>query len=115
MYSTRLDLLYPQNQDLIILNHAHNQSNRSNKDSNLLLKRSKELRRGLLAVTLGVVLSPAPEILASLLEGTLSLPAELSVGAGRVGSEVQDITSATGSNLVGLVRPTAAEKARIIS
>jgi hypothetical protein len=70
---------------------------------NLLLKLGEELSRGLLAVTLGVVLSPEPEILASLLEGTLSLPAELGVSAGGVGSEVEDIASATGSDLVGLV------------
>lgn len=48
-----------------------------------------------------VVAGPEPEILAGLLEGTFGLPAELSVGAGRVSGQVKDVTSATGSNLVG--------------
>jgi hypothetical protein len=70
---------------------------------NLLLKRSKQLSRRLLAITLRIVLSPQPKIITSLLERALSLPAKLCVRASRVSSEVKDITSATGRNLVGLV------------
>lgn len=54
-------------------------------------------------VTLGVVLSPAPEILAGLLEGTLGLPAQLAVGAGGVGSEVEDVTCTARGDFVGHV------------
>jgi hypothetical protein len=56
-----------------------------------------------LAVALGVVLGPAPEVLASLLESALSLPAKLGVGAGWVSGEVKNVTSTAGSNLVGQI------------
>lgn len=69
----------------------------------LLLQLSQQLRRWLLTVALGVVLSPAPEILAGLLEGMLGGPAELGVGAGGVGSQVQDVTSAARGDFVGEV------------
>lgn len=70
---------------------------------NLLLKLSKKLSRGLLAVTLGVILSPEPKVLTSLLESALGLPAQLGVSPSRVSSEVEHVTSTTRSNLVGLV------------
>lgn len=54
-------------------------------------------------VSLGVVLSPEPEILAGLLEGTLGLPAELLVGTSRVGGEVENVTGSAGSDFVGEV------------
>lgn len=54
-------------------------------------------------VSLGVVLSPEPEILAGLLEGSLGFPAELLVGASRVGCEVENVTSTAGSDFVGEV------------
>lgn len=69
----------------------------------LLLQLRQQLSRRLLTVTLGVILGPAPEILAGLLEGVFGGPAELGVGAGRVGSQVEDVTGATRGNLVGEV------------
>lgn len=71
--------------------------------SKLLLQRSQQLRRGLLAVALGVVLGPEPEILAGLLEGTGRSPAKLLGGTGSVGSQVEDVTGTAGSDLVGKV------------
>lgn len=73
---------------------------RSSQKQNLLLQLSQQLRRGLLAVALGVVLGPEPEILAGLLEGTLGGPAELFGGTGSVGSQVENVTGTAGSNLV---------------
>lgn len=66
----------------------------------LLLQLLEQLSRGLLSVTLGVVLSPAPQILAGLLKRQLSLPTQLSVGASGVRSQVKDIASTARSNLV---------------
>jgi hypothetical protein len=62
-----------------------------------------ELLRGLLPVTLGVVLGPAPKILASILKRALGTPAELGVGAGSIGSKVENITSTARGDLVGKV------------
>lgn len=73
------------------------------KNNRLLLESSEELSRGLLAVTLGVVLGPEPKVLAGLLEGTLGGPAELGGSAVGVGSQVQNVTGTTGGNLVGEV------------
>lgn len=53
-----------------------------------------------MTVSLRVVLSPAPEVLAGVFEGALSLPAELLAGAGRVGGQVQHITGTTGGDFV---------------
>jgi hypothetical protein len=69
----------------------------------LFLQSLEELSRWLLAVSLRVVLRPQPEILTGLLEGTLSLPAELLAGAAWVGGQVQDVAGTARSNLVGLV------------
>jgi len=49
---------------------------------------------------LRVVLGPAPQILASILESELCTPAKLGVGTGGVGGEVEDVTCAAGSDLV---------------
>jgi hypothetical protein len=62
-----------------------------------------ELFRGLLPVTLRVILSPAPEILASILKRALGTPAELGVGAGSIGSKVENVTGTTRSDFVGKV------------
>lgn len=67
----------------------------------LFLQLVQQLGRRLLAISLRVVPRPAPQILASLLESTLGLPPELSVRASRVGGEVEDVTFAAGSDLVG--------------
>ena len=69
--------------------------------TNLFLQLIQQLGRRLLTVSLRVIARPAPEILASLLEGMFGLPAELGVSAGRVSGEVKNVTSATGGNLVG--------------
>lgn len=54
-------------------------------------------------VALRVVTGPQPEVLAGLLEGALGLPAQLGVGARGVGRQVEDVTGAAGSHLVGQV------------
>lgn len=69
----------------------------------LFLQLLQQLGRGLLAVTLGVVAGPQPEVLAGLLEGALGLPAQLVVGARGVGGQVEHVTGTAGSNLVGEV------------
>jgi hypothetical protein len=69
----------------------------------LFLQLIQQLSRRLLPVSLRVVLGPQPQILASLLEGALGLPAELLVGTGRVGSQIENVTGAAGSDLVGQV------------
>lgn len=56
-----------------------------------------------MAVPLGVVPRPAPEVLAGLLEGALGLPAELGVGARGVGRQVEHVSGAAGGHLVGEV------------
>lgn len=85
--------------------HLSSQANSPNPNPipYLLLQLSQQLRRRLLTVALGVVLGPEPEILAGLLEGVRGLPAELGIGAGRVGSQVEDVTGTAGGNLVGEV------------
>lgn len=67
----------------------------------LILQLVQQLGRRLLAISLRVVPRPAPEILASLLEGALGLPPELGVRARRVGREVEDVAVAAGRHLVG--------------
>lgn len=64
------------------------------------LKLVDELLRRLLPVALRVVLCPAPQILASILKSVLSTPAELGVGAGGVGGEVEDVACAARSDFV---------------
>jgi hypothetical protein len=62
-----------------------------------------ELLRGVLPVTLRVVLGPAPKILASIFKRALGTPAELGVGAGGVGGKVENVTGAARSDFVGKV------------
>lgn len=50
-----------------------------------------------------VVLSPAPQILAGVLESVLGTPAKLGVGASGVGSKVEDVTCTARSDLVGQI------------
>lgn len=54
----------------------------------------------LLPVALRVVLGPAPQILARILECVLGAPAELGVGAGGVGGEVEDVAGAARGDFV---------------
>jgi hypothetical protein len=68
-----------------------------------------ELLRRLLPVALRVVLGPAPQILARVLERALGTPAELGVGAGGVGGEVEDVACAAGGDFV---REVAADGGR---
>lgn len=65
------------------------------------LDSSEELRRGILSVSLGVVLDPPPKILAGPLHGELRLPLEFLVGERGVGGEIQNVTSSPGNDLVG--------------
>ena len=62
-----------------------------------------ELLRRLLPVALRVVLSPAPKILASIFKSELGTPAELGVGTGGIGGEVEDVACAARGDLVGKV------------
>lgn len=62
-----------------------------------------QLGGGFLAVALGVVVHPAPEVLAGLLHGELRLPVKLLVGQAGVGSQVEHVTGATVNNLIGKV------------
>lgn len=55
---------------------------------------------GVLAVTLRIVLRPPPQVIASIFQGTLSLPSQLIVCAGGIASEVKDIAITTANNLV---------------
>lgn len=54
-----------------------------------------------MSVTLGVVADPFPEVVAGLLHCELGLPAELLVGEGRVGSEVENVSLSSRFDLVG--------------
>jgi hypothetical protein len=67
------------------------------------LKLLNKLLRRLLPVTLRVVLSPAPQILASILKSVLSTPAKLGVGTSGVGSKVEDIACTARGDFVGQV------------
>ena len=62
-----------------------------------------ELLGRLLPVALRVVLGPAPQVLARVLERELGTPAELGVGTGGVGGEVEDVAGAAGGDFVGEV------------
>lgn len=54
----------------------------------------------LLTVPLRVVLSPPPQVFACLFQCLLGLPFQLLVGLGRVGREVQNVTSTAGDDLI---------------
>ena len=68
-----------------------------------LLHISEELGRGVLAVALGVVRDPSPEVVAGLLHRELRLPLELLVRASGVGRQVQDVALPALLDLVGQV------------
>jgi hypothetical protein len=59
-----------------------------------------ELLGRLLPVALRVVLGPAPQILARILECVLGTPAKLGVGTGGVGGEVEDVAGAARGDFV---------------
>ena len=53
-----------------------------------------------MAVPFRVIANPSPEVFACILEGKLGLPAQLRVGAGRVGSQIQHITCSSAYDLI---------------
>jgi hypothetical protein len=59
--------------------------------SKLFLQSIKELLRRALAVSIGVVLSPAPEILAGVVESLLRLPSQLLQSEAGVGSQIENV------------------------
>lgn len=69
----------------------------------LLLQLIQQLLRGALSVALRVVLGPAPQVLAGVLEGELGLPGQLVVGAGGVGGQVEDVAGAAANDGIGKV------------
>ena len=78
----------------------------TSKSSNLLLSSLEllqQLRRGILSVSLGVILRPPPEILARVDQRALCLPAQLLVRARRVRGQVEHVAVAAGSDFVGQI------------
>ena len=71
-----------------------------------LLDVGQQLCRRVLAVALGVVRDPAPEVIASLFHCELRLPLQLLVSPRRVGSQVQDVAL---SSILHLVREISAD------
>lgn len=69
------------------------------------LERLDELGWRLLPVPLGVVLDPAPQVGAGVLERELRLPAQLLVGERRIGRQVQHVSLPALDDLVGEVAP----------
>jgi hypothetical protein len=63
----------------------------------------QQLSGRILSVTLGVVLDPSPEVFTSLLHGELSLPVELLVSQGGVGSKIKHVSLSSGADLVGKI------------
>lgn len=55
----------------------------------------------LLSVSLWIVLGPPPQIGAGIFECKLCFPAKLFVGAGRVGSQIENITSSSAYDFIG--------------
>lgn len=66
----------------------------------LLLQSIKERLWWLLSVSLRVVLGPPPQIRASILQRALRLPAQLLVGSGWVGSQIEHVTCSSADDLV---------------
>lgn len=64
------------------------------------LNRLDQSRRGILTISLRVIANPSPEILADILEGEFSLPAQLLIRAGGVRGQVQDIAGSLADDLV---------------
>jgi hypothetical protein len=67
------------------------------------LKLLNKLLGRLLPIALRVILRPAPQVLTGVLESELGTPAELGVGTGGVGGQVEDITRAARGDFVGEV------------
>lgn len=63
-----------------------------------------------LPVTLWIVLNPAPEVGAGILQRQLCLPTQLLVGKGRVSSEIQNVALSALDNLVGKITPNNVAK-----
>jgi hypothetical protein len=59
------------------------------------------MRRRFLAVPLGIILRPAPEVVARVFQRALGFPAELGIRARRVRGEVEDVAGAAGGDFVG--------------
>lgn len=66
----------------------------------LLLQSIQKCCWGILAVTLGVVVDPPPQICAGILHLQLSLPVQLLVGQARVGREIENVTLSTLNHIV---------------
>ena len=64
---------------------------------------SQQLRWRLLAVALGVVVHPSPQVLTRLLHGKLRLPVQLLVRQRGVGCQIENIALSTRLDLVGQV------------
>lgn len=71
--------------------------------ANIRLGSSQQLRWRLLAVPLGIVVHPPPQILASLFHRQLRLPVQLLIGKRRVRRKVENITLSPGYDLVGKI------------
>lgn len=65
-----------------------------------LLNRLKQRRGGFLTIPLRIITNPPPQILAGVLERELGLPAQLLVGAGRVGSQVEHVAGSAFDDFV---------------
>jgi hypothetical protein len=53
-----------------------------------------------LAVSLGVIAYPSPQVIASILQSKLGLPAQFLIGTSRVGGQVKDIARSSPDHLV---------------
>jgi hypothetical protein len=96
------------NSSVILISHHYEISARKPVANFIILSLGRldslqKLGRGILAVTLGVVLNPSPEVIAGLLHGELGLPVELLVGEGRVGSKIENVSLSSGTDLVGKI------------
>mgnify|MGYP006976761522 CR=1 FL=1 len=67
----------------------------------LRVERSQQLGRRFLPVALRVVLDPAPQIRASILERASRLPLQLLIGQGGIGGQVQDVAVPPADNFIG--------------
>ena len=79
----------------------HDATNERSSNPRLPISRLlQQFLRRTLPVALGIVLGPAPQVLARLLDAALRLPAQLLIRARRVRRQVQDIARATRHHLV---------------
>ena len=77
---------------------SHNDRSRSRCLS--LLQSLHELSWWSLTITLRVVLSPSPQVLTSIDQGPLCLPAQFFVGAAWITGQIQNISCSSANNLV---------------